>query len=116
MASPTVISMVNGNNQYVTIGPVKDSSTGELVTDLSITLSLYSGRDISNPVDTPGSLVSAFGTNGSISIPYFSNGLYRILVPAFTVEPGAYVLVIDSPESPAGYQLHRERRLAISTG
>ena len=116
MANSSVITMVNDNNQYITIGPIKDSNTGVAVDDLQVTISLFKGRNVANPVDTPGDLVDVFGNHGSLNVPHTANGMYQTVIPAFTVSPGIYVLVMDAPASPTGYQFHRERTTSIATG
>jgi hypothetical protein len=115
--------LLNVNNQVIEIGPIVDGFDFSLlppvtkfVVDLTITASLYQNRNINDPVNTPGTLVSAFGSSGSLVLSYFQNGIYTALIPEFTIPPGNYVLVLDAPVSPSGYQLHRERIAYVQTG
>ena len=110
------------NAQFLVAGPVVDGlnyaqnpSVIQYITDLTITASLYTGRNINTPSTQPGSLVTAFGTGGSITLPYVANGFYRVLVPAFTIATGPYALVFDAPISGSGYQLHIEQVVDVQT-
>lgn len=127
-ANPPTI-LFNNNAEFISIGPVVDGYDYSLnppvisyVADLTITASLYSGRNITNPVTTPGTLVSGWATSGQIVVPYVANGMYMVDVAAANLTPsplaGAipyYVLVLDAPVSPSGYQFHRERQLTVQT-
>ena len=106
-----------GNVQYLNLGPFVDgdtlnSATPTYVNDLSITASLYLNRSLTDPASQPGTLISTFGTAGNLSVPYIvgSNGLYRGVVgSSLAATPGLpYVLVINVPGSPSGYQGHWE--------
>jgi hypothetical protein len=112
------MQLYNANNQYITVGPVSDTFTGAVVNDLTITASLYTGRDMTDPATTPGTLVAGFGTNGSIAVPYAANrdhGIYQAVVPAFNIALGnGYVMVVSSPVSPSGYQLSRQYAVTVS--
>lgn len=112
MSSYPVIPLSNNNNQYLTLGPITDAVTGATVTDLTITASLWKGRDLSNPIVTPGTKVAEFDDP---VIPHIGGGVYRKLIPAFNIAAGQYVLVHDAPASPTGYQLHRERMVTVGT-
>lgn len=108
------------NAQYIVCGPVcdglkwsQDPKQYQYISDLTITASLYSGRNINDPVTTPGTLVTTFGTSGSIVLPYTANGIYQVLLPAFTVSTGGYVLVFDAPASVSGYQFHVEQLVNV---
>jgi len=124
MSTAPVLPMFNSNNQEIILGPIVDGvkyhqnpQIIQLVTDLTITASLYRGRSLTDPDGTPGTKVTAFGTAGDLSIPYSGqNGIYQNLSSyTFKTTPGLYVIVFDAPLSPSGYQLHIERELPLST-
>lgn len=119
---PTVYQLNNTNNEYLVHGPCVDGLTVNnnpptYVTDLVITATLYINRDIYNPAQTPGTVVTAFGTGGSIVMTYSgSQGIYTVLIPSFTAAPGTnYVLVLDAPTSISGYQGHWEKSVTLTT-
>lgn len=120
---PSVFEFDNNNNQYFVWGPcvdglqiLKSPPVYFYITDLSITLSLYSGRDISNPAATPGTLVTAFGTGGSFPLVYSgTSGVYQGVIPSFAATPGTYILVVDAPVSGSGYQGHWEKTVNLIT-
>lgn len=119
--SAQIVQLYYNNIQFLTLGPivggpgVTPSKVGVPITDLEITASLYSGRDITNPSITPGSLVSQFGSSGSIVVPHIGNGVYQGQLAPFAITTGTYQLVLDAPASPSGYQLHRERMVSLLT-
>ena len=116
-----IVQLYYNNIQFLTLGPivggpgVTPAQVGLPITDLTITASLYSGRDITNPSVTPGSLVTQFGSSGSIGVPHIGNGIYQVQLAAFAIPTGTYQLVLDAPVSPSGYQLHRERTVSLLT-
>jgi len=123
---PTIFQLDNTNNQYFQWGPIVDGlsvvngvlvSNPTYVADMTITVSLYMNRDIYNPTATPGTLVSAFGTGGQLVMTYTgSSGIYQVTIPSFTATPGGnYVMVLDAPSSPSGYQGHWEKSVNITT-
>lgn len=124
MGSFASIPFANNNNQYITLGPIVDGQQYAknppvitAVTDLTITAKLYVGRSLIDPVTTPGTVVSAFGSGGSLVIPHIGNGVYQTLVAPFSVSPSlVYVMTFDAPVSVSGYQLHRERAIQMVTG
>lgn len=121
--SGSVLTFFTNNPQYLNVGPVVDGlkfsavpPVTQFVTDLTITASLYSGRSLINPNTTPGTIVSAYGSSGSIVVPYLAGGIYQVLVPMFVVDTTIqYVLVLNAPVSPSGYQFHIEQATQVLT-
>ena len=125
MSTAPITLMVNRNNQEIVVGPVvdgvlykKNPPVLQIVTDLVITSTLYRDRSLTDPDTTPGTIVTAYGSGGSLPIPYTgANGVYMgLLTFAFFAPPGGnYVLVFDAPLSLSGYQLHIERGIELVT-
>lgn len=93
------------NIQYLNLGPFVDGTTlanlnPTYLNSLTVTASLYQGRNLQNPATTPGTLVGSWGNSGVLTCGYVagSSGLYQGTVAnTFTTTPYlSYALVIDA--------------------
>lgn len=93
------------------------------VNDATVTATLYKGRDIKNPVITPGTIAAAEISGLVLGYVAASNGLYQGAI-ASTFDPpsgdgsvngrGRYVLVVDA-DSPTKGIGHWENLAIVST-
>lgn len=80
----------------------ESDANGNPVNNAAVTATLYSGRSQLHPDRTPGSVVTAFGTNGVAALAYVANsaGVYQAAMPAATSPPptpsGFYILVFEA--------------------
>ena len=119
MSITPVTQLFVDNIQFLSFGPIVAGkgtpNAGVLVLDLTLTVSLYQGRDITNPSITPGSLVTQFGNAGSVVVPHVGGGVYQVKLAPLSILTGTYQLVLDAPVSASGYQFHKERQVNWST-
>lgn len=120
MTLPAKLIIQNSNDQVFEWGAIQDglaaaNNSQVVIPDAVVTATLYKNRVIGDPL-RPGTIVTSFGTAGTLTLTYANSGLYRgNISDSFSDVPGTNYVVRVVANTPGGAHAEWEIKVQVVT-